>query len=456
MEETCVMEKKALRKKIYSMIIPITVESMLQMTAGFVSAAFIGRLDAMAISALGISTRITQIIWSLFKGITTGGTVLVAQAYGANNEKKVRDTIMQTLISCVLLVIILAGFMQINGKVFLKVFNPSVDLISQAESYLKIVAFGLPFVVIMLVVAGSLQGMGNGKTPMKIAAAMNGANILISPVLIFGKFGLPAMGIQGAALGLVIAQFIGASLGIYTLFNKNGILYKCRNKNSFKLDKSIITKVYKVGFPSSLESMFWQFASIILTTLILAFGEIAMASYQLGLQAESISYMPAVGFSVAATAFTGQALGARNKDLGKAYLKEILKGSTIITIISSALLLFVPNLIMMLLTDNVDIINLGSKYLILMGLVQIPQNISACINGSLRGAGFTKVPMYCAGIGIWVIRIPLALIFTKVLHLGVIAIWVAMCVDLVVRLMVSVIFYKKYKIFSENSKVEVC
>lgn len=455
MEKTGDMNRKAIRKKIYSMIIPITFESILQMTAGFVSAAFIGRLDIVAISALGISSRITQIIWAFFKGITTGGSVFVAQAYGANKLEKVRKVIVQTLISCVLLVIILAAFIQINGEIFLKIFNPSADLLLEAEGYLKIVSFGLPFVVIMLVVASSLQGMGNGKSPMKIALIMNATNILISPILIFGKLGFPAMGLKGAAIGLVIAQFIGASLGIYTLFSRNGVLHKCLSKQWFKIDMAQVKDVYRVGFPSSLESMFWQFASIILTTLILTFGETAMASYQLGLQAESISYMPAVGFSVAATAFTGQALGGNNKNLGKAYMKEILIGSTILTTVSSALLLFFPKLIMMLLTDNVDIINLGAKYLILMGLVQIPQNISACINGSLRGAGFTKIPMYCAGIGIWIVRIPLALIFTKILNLSIIAIWTAMCIDLVVRLIVSLLFYKKYKIFSEDTKTSL-
>jgi len=105
-----VSDTKQVRKRIYSMILPITIENILQMTAGFVSMAMIGRIDAIAIASLGLSTRITQIIWALFKGVTTGGAVFVAQAYGSGNHKKVKHIIQQTLLSSIILVFILQQF----------------------------------------------------------------------------------------------------------------------------------------------------------------------------------------------------------------------------------------------------------------------------------------------------------------------------------------------------------
>ncbi|MEG0771807.1 MATE family efflux transporter [Clostridium sp.] len=452
MGETKEMSQKEVRKKIYSMILPITLESVLQMTAGFIASAFIGRLDAIAMSALGISSRLTNIIWALFKGIATGGSVFVAQSYGAQDHKKIKHVTMQTLLSCLMLVLVLATVLFFNGDFFLAVLykNSSEILRATAYEYIKIVVFGLPFQVIMLVVAAVLQGMGNAKTPMKIAFIMNGTNIMVSPIFIFGLLGLPALGLRGAAMGLVVAQFVGAMVGLYVLFNKDGVLAGSRTRESFAIDKHQIKEVYRVGIPSALESIFWQVSSIILTVLILRYGDVAMASYQQGLQAESISFMPAVGFAVAATAFTGQTIGANNRKLGKRYMREILIGSTILTTFSSIILLFLPHFVMGLLTDKQPIIELGSKYLILMGLVQIPQNIASCLNGALRGAGFTKVPMYSAGIGIWLVRIPLALYFTYVLNLSVIAIWSAMCVDLVVRFMISILFYKSKNIYKED------
>jgi putative MATE family efflux protein len=445
-----ISDTKKVRKKIYSMILPITIENILQMTAGFVSMAMIGRIDAIAIASLGLSTRITQIIWALFKGVTTGGAVFVAQAYGSGNHKKVKHIIQQTLLSSIILVFMLQQLVFWKAPLILKIFNPKPGLLANACLYLKIVSWGLPFVAIMLVVAGVLQATGNAKTPMKIALIMNLTNIVFSYILIFGKFGAPTLGIRGAAIATLIAQFTGAMLGIYVLFNKDGMLSSLFNKKFFKLDLKQISSVYKVGTPTALESIFWQISAIILTRVILSYGEVAMASYQLGLQAESISFMPAMGFGVAATAFIGQAVGAKDKVLGRKYMKELLKGSAILTSISAFILIFFPSSVMRLLTNDTQVIKMGVMYLVIMGLVQLPQNIAGVFNGALRGAGYTKVPMIVAGAGIWVIRIPLTLLVTYKFNMSIKAIWIVMGIDLVVRFILSFTLYKTRDLYNKQ------
>jgi len=445
-----ISDTKEVRKKIYSMILPITIENVLQMTAGFVSMAMIGRIDAIAIASLGLSTRITQIIWALFKGVTTGGSVFVAQAYGSGNIKKVKHIIQQTLLSSIVLVFMLQQLVFWKAPLLLKIFNPKPGLLANAVIYLKIASWGLPFVAVMLVVAGVLQATGNAKTPMKIALIMNLTNIIFSFILIFGKFGMPVMGIRGAATATVIAQVTGATLGIYVLFNREGMLSSLFNKKFFKLDLKQVSKVYRVGMPTAFESIFWQISAIILTRIILSFGEVAMASYQLGLQAESISYMPAMGFGVAATAFIGQAVGAKDEMLGRKYMKELVKGSAILTSISAFILIFFPGAVMRLLTNDAEVIKIGMVYLIIMGLVQLPQNISGVLNGALRGAGYTKVPMIVAGVGIWAIRVPLSLLLTYKFNMSIKAIWMVIGLDLIVRFVLSLTLYRTRDIYNKQ------
>lgn len=442
-----------IRRKIYSLILPITIASILEMTTGLVSMAMIGRINtgsSVAVDAIGISSRITQIIWALFKGITTGAAVFVAQAYGANNSKKLKQVIMQTIISSIILVVVLQQIIFWKGNLLLSIFNPSEHLLQNGALYLKTVSFGLPFLTIMLAVAASLQGMGNAKTPMHIAFIVNVINIVLSFLLIFGHLGLPSMGLRGAAVATVIAQFCGAMLGIYVLFNKNGILNSQLHKRFLKFDIKQVFEIYKVGIPTSMESIFWQVAAIILTKAILTFGETPFAAHQFGLQAESISYMPAAGFGVAATTFIGQALGAKNKEQGKAYLKETIKGTLWVTVFCSSILVFFPTLLMRLLTPNLEIINLGAKYLLIMGLVQIPQNVSGVLNGALRGAGYTRVPMYVACAGLWGIRVPLTLLLTFIFHFSIIAIWIVMGIDLIVRFILSFTIYRKKDIYNRE------
>lgn len=443
-----------IRKKILSLILPITIENVLQTLAGFITMGMIGRIDEIAVSSLGLSMRITQIIWALFKGITTGAAVFVAQAYGARDMKKLRRVIQQTLISSIILVLIFQVIIYFNAASLLSVFNPEPLLLKNAELYLKIASFGLPAVAIMLVVASVLQGMGNAKTPMKIALMMNFFNIVFGYVLIFGNIGFSPLGIRGAALATVLAQFIAAAIGLYVLFNRDGVLGSSHKKDLLKLDMKQIAEVYRVGIPTSLESVFWQLSAVILTRVILSFGNVAMASYQLGLQAEALSYMPAMGFAVAASTFIGQSLGAKKPEEAKIYLKETEKGSLLITLISVVLLVFFPKQIMGLLTDKPDIINLGAKYLFIMGLVQIPQNMSSVLNGALRGAGITWAPMVVAGAGLWGIRIPFSLILTYYFNTDITVIWMVMGVDLIFRYGFSYVLYRIKNIYAVKSVLE--
>jgi putative MATE family efflux protein len=452
--QVSIYDRKNVNKKIISMIVPITIENVLQMVAGIVSMGMIGRIDALSISALGIGMRITQIIWALFKGITTGATVFVAQYYGAGEIGKVKNVIRQTLLSSVVLVVILQAIVYTQASKLLMVFNPKPELLELGAEYMRIVSYGLPFLAIMLIIGGVLQGMGNAKTPMYITILMNMVNIIVGYVVIFGKLGITPMGVRGAALATAVSQAVAAVIGLYIIFNRNGVLRGLLNKKLLSVDKRQIADVYRVGMPTAMESIFWQLATIILTRAILAFGETAFAAHQLGLQVESISYMPAAGFGVVATALIGQALGAKDKQLARLYLHQILKGALCLTALSVTIMVGFPKVMMSLLTDNKEIIELSAIYLMLMGLVQFPQNASGVLIGAMRGAGYTKVPMVVAGIGLWVIRVPLALLMTYVFKRTIIAIWVVMCVDLVFRFFAYLFYYRSKNIYESRLLAE--
>jgi len=441
---------KLINKRIISMILPVAFEGVLQMSAGLVMMGFIGRIDVIAVSALGISQRITQMVWALFKGITTGASVFVSQYYGAKEPEKMKHVIQQTIISVVILVLLLQAGIYVFSSDLLRIFDPSPELLDSANTYIRTVSFGLPFLAVMLVIGGVLQGMGNAKTPMIITMIMNIINIVLGYLLIFGNLGFKPMGIKGAAIATALSQVAACMIGLYVLLNKNGILHSYLNKDFFRIDLAQIKSVYRVGLPTSMESMFWQLAAIILTRSILTYGETAFAAHQLGLQAESISYMPSVGFGIAATAFIGQALGAGDKKLAKIYLKQIMKGSMAITSISVIILVFFPKTMMALLTDNPEVISLGAIYLILMGLVQMPQNASHVLVGAMRGAGYTNIPMLVAGTGLWGIRVPFTLVVVYLLKLPIVGIWVVMCIDLVFRFLFNVVLYKKKNIYDKT------
>lgn len=465
MEECNKLSQREIRKAIQIMVLPIVLESILQMTAGFCLTGMMGRLDPVSISAFSLSNRIINITWAILRGITMGSAVFVAQAYGSKNTKEIKYIIKQTIIGLSILIIIIQQFIFFNTEFVLSIFNPSSDLMHIASKCLKTSSWSLYFMSIMLICTSSLQSMNKARISMQIAMSMNITSIFIGYLFIFGNFNMPSLGVQGAAIGTFSGYFIACFYGAYLMFNrKNGYVYFGEKVEKIKFDIKLFIKglkpdlyqiknVYRIGIPISLENSFWQLSTIILTRAILNYGEVTLAAYQLGLQAESISFMPSNAFAIAATAFVGQCVGAKNEELGKKYMKELFKSTIIITIVTSIPLIFFPEQLMLVLTNDTQLINIASKYLIVMGLIQLAGNLGGVINGALRGSGFTKLPMTISGIGIWGIRVPLTVIIVYFTNLDIECVWIAMGLDVCIRWIIGYFIYRKRDLYGTKDNL---
>lgn len=443
-----VYDSKVIRKQIFLLIIPVMLENMFQMSAGLISSAMIGRLTPMHISAQGICSRITGILWCLYKGIGIGATVVIAKNRGEDDMSKCKKTFEQTCVTGCLLTAILLIVILSNATNILSFFTTNADTLHNATEYLKIVVLTAPFLMIMSAVTAAYQACGNTKTPMYIAIVVNIVNVALGYVLIYGKFGFPSLSLVGAGVSLLIAQAFGAFLGLYLLYNRrNGLFCTVLNKsNLFHIDKDLVKQVYSIAIPAAFENMFWQFSAVIMSKVILSYGEVTFAAYQLGLQAELASEMPAVGVGIAATSLTANAIGKKDGQLLKIYTKQLITTSTIISIFTSLLIIVFPGLFMDFFTDNPEIRAIGINYLIVMGFIQTPQNLSKVLNGTIRSAGYKNIPMVISFIGIWVVRVPLALLFAYVFKLDIIFVWLCMAIDQVFKFTVSGIIFKAKKV----------
>jgi Na+-driven multidrug efflux pump len=139
---------------------------------------------------------------------------------------------------------------------------------------------------------------------------------------------------------------------------------------------------------------------------------------------------------------TANAIGKKDGPLLKIYAKQLITTSTAISLFSSMLIIAFPAVFMSFFTNNPAIKVIGINYLIVMGFIQVPQNLSKVLNGTIRSAGYKNLPMIISFVGIWVIRVPLALIFTYVLKLEVMFIWYSMAIDQIFKFIISAIIFK--------------
>jgi putative MATE family efflux protein len=443
---------KKIRLNILKIILPIMAANVLEMLVGLISMALIGNLGAIAIGAMGLSTRVRGIIWAIFKGISIGGQVVVAQAIGSNETKKVTESMRQTVVSMFLISLLFVVTMWLFPSSWLTIFGAKDELLKVSIDVLRISSLGIPFLGIVIIVSGILQGKGDATTPMIIGAIMNILNVIIGVILVNGLLGFPKLGLFGAAIALMLSQIVAGIISLYLVSKMDMFKSTFKISRMFSFNKSIINSVYKTGIPSALESLFWQLSTVIVIRVILSYGNDAYAAYQLGLQAESISFMPAAGFTVAATTFIGQQLGANDKELAKVYYKEIFKGSFIISLILGGGLALFPGSVLSLMTNNDTLIGIGSIYLIFCGLAQLPQNLAGVTGGALRGAGYTKPSMYSAGIGLYGFRVPMSLLIAYVFHGSINLVFLTIGIDMVIRYVLNLYFYKKYRIY-ENPKL---
>jgi putative MATE family efflux protein len=413
----------------------------------------IGNLGFIAIGAMGLSTRVRGIIWAVYKGIAIGVQVVIAQAYGAGDKARIKDALKQTVGSIFIISILFLSTMLFVPEFWLKIFGAKGELLGVSADVLRVVGVGMPFLGVILIISGALQGKGDAMTPMIISGIMNILNVVFGLILVRGLFGFPVLGLMGAAIALALSQAVAALIALWFILKKGGLLEGVKINQFFTFTKNIMASVYKTGIPSALESLFWQLSAIILIRAILTYGDASYAAYQLGLQAESIAYMPAAGFQVAATAYIGRYLGAKDPVMAKRYLHEILLGAVIISILGGGALVLFPKVLLGFMTNDQSLISIGTFYLVVCGLAQVPQNIAGVLGGALRGAGYTKMPMYAAGIGLYLVRVPIALAAAYVFNLSVNVVFFAIGFDMTVRLVLNSFLYLKTNIYERPKLV---
>jgi len=441
-------ESKAIKQKILGMILPITGENFLQMFAGTVTMAYMGRVSPLAVGAVGIGNLVYRILWSFFKGIGVGAAAYAARRFGARRHRDIQTVARGGLLFVLITGILITGILFRTAEVMLGFFSENPALLGTALEFLQIIALSLPFAGITLFVSGILQGTGDARTPMKIVGFLNLVNVVLGFILIFGAGVSPPLGIRGAGYAFLTANVLAALMSLKVLRH---FLEALGSDSPGTRDDSMLKALgalLRFGIPTSLEITFWLIASVFVSRAILFHGEMAYAAYQLALQVESFSYMPAAGIGIAATAFIGQALGAGDEALSRAYFKEIKRVTLIITTLSAGMLIGAPGLLMRLMTDEPLLISLGGTYLLVMGFTQFPQNLMLLYHGIFRGAGFPNLPLYNTMIGIWLVRVPAVLWVTFVIEAPILWIWLMIVLDLLLRYFIARRLFIKKRILA--------
>jgi len=403
---------------------------------------WVGQLGTEAIAGVGIVAFIMWFANSLVLVSKTGIEIGVAYSVGSKDYKQFRKYIDTSVVINLFMSTTFGIILYIFRLDIIKFFNIKSELvISLANSYLKVVILGLPFTFLNPLFSGVFNGSANSKVPFIANSVGLIINIILDPILIYGYFGLPELGVRGAAIATTLSQIIVTSIFIVFSIIDKKILKGFNLIKNFNW--STFNEVLRLGVPTAFKSCIFAFISTVLLRIIANWGESAVAAENVAVQIEAINWMTVEGFSIALCALIGQNYGAKNYDNIVLGYKKGLKIILGIGVFCSFFLYFSSNYIIRLFIKNdLDTIMMGVSYLKILAFSEIFLALEIGISGMFNGLKNTKTPTIISTFSN-VLRIPLAyLVFY--LKLDISYIWVVISFCTFLKGTLNYIFFKKF------------
>ncbi len=421
----------AIARDVLVLALPAVGEQMLNMTVGIVNTFLVGHLSAAALTGVGLSTQLIMMTIALVAAVTTGSTALIARAIGARDLHTANRVLGQSMLLGGIVGVIATALGVGFAYQALHLMGARGDALALGTAYLRIVSLTFLLSTLMFVGNACLRGAGDTRTPLRIMMLVNGLNIFVAWVLINGSFGLPRLGVVGAALGAAAGRSIGGLLVLWILFHgRSGLRLQ---RLPWVLNFPTIRRILHVGLPSGAEQLLLRLGQISFARIVAALGTTAYAAHAVALNTESLSFMPGFGFAVAATTLVGQGLGARDDRLAERYgYVSYALGAAVMGLMGVIFILFARPLVS-IFTDDAEVIALATGPLRLIGFVQPMLAAMMIFAGALRGAGDTRAPMLITGAALWLVRVPLGALFVLVLGWGLQGAWTVMAIDLSLR-----------------------
>lgn len=423
---------------------PAIVEQILQSAVNYIDAAMVGSIGVEATAAVGLTTSTVWMLMGFMMSVGVGYSVHMAHLLGEGDTEGAREAVRQSVLAAAVIGTALSFIISFIAAPALPVLMGAAEDVGElAELYMRILGSGYVFNIAVVIFSHVLRCAGDSRTPLKFNMLMNVINVAANFMLIYPTADLTLFGrtftlyragwgIAGAAAATVLSTAVAAVCLTVILFRRNSAL-RISLSESFRPNFNIIRRSFALAFPVMAERLCIAFGHLLSTAMITGLGTTALASHQLANIAEAVCYLPAYGFSAAATALTAQAVGACDADRAfRAGKMCVLMGSFVMVFASIGM--YVASVPMIaFFTDSADVIALGSAVLRIEAWAEPLLAASVIVSGVFRGAGDVRYPVFVSCLGMLVMRVPVTWVMINVFGLGLESVWATMIADWALR-----------------------
>ena len=430
-------------QRILEFSIPMLLGNVAQQLYNTADSVIVGMfVGDNALAAVGSAMPILNLLLALFVGIATGAGIVISQAYGARD----RDGLSRSIGNCITLAGVASVVIMVVGPLLtrpmLVLLGTPDSILGWCTSYLVIQFVGIAGFFFYNMLSGVLRGLGDSVSALGFLLLAAALNVVLDLLFVAGF----DMGVAGVSLATVIAQTISALFCFRKLMKMRAIFDL--NKQTVRLDQNVAMRIIRLGVPSGITQAIFSMSAIIVQSLTNTLGDAMVAANTAIMRVDGFAMMPNFTFGTAATTYIGQNVGAGRGDRLKPGLKAmLLLGLISSTVLVAAILLFGHNIIGWF-TETELTIQLGVQGLQTLAFGYICFSVTQVLQGSMRGAGETKLPMYISIIGTVILRMPLAYLMAALTKNETwpngqpIALFGSLLIAWVVSMMMTVVSYR--------------
>lgn len=439
MEQVIQRQSLAVRKELRKLVIPIFIETLLIMMLGAMDTIMLSQYSDESVAAVGVVNQIVMFAFLVFEVINIGTSVLCSQYLGAGLRDKMVQVVGVSLLLNLVVGLLISAILYFGAPTLLGWMGLRPELLEYGVGYMEIVGAFAFFQAISLTVSASLRSANKAVYPMLVTVLVNVMNIIGNYMLIFGKFGMPEMGAEGAAVSTAISRGVSMVVLFVILFRKHIPSFPRSCFSPFPWVE--LKNLLKVGLPSAGENMSYSFSQVVITYLINILGNEALATRTYTVNTTMFVYLFAIAMAQGGAICIGHLVG--KKKIRAAYLlgKYVMRLSILVSLVLSCLWAICGHAIFDWLTNNEEIIRMGVTILVVDVMVEIGRAVNIYATNALRSAGDVNYPFYVGLIVQWTVSVGLSYFLGICLGWGLVGMWCAFLLDENIR---AFIFVKRW------------
>jgi putative MATE family efflux protein len=425
---------------LITLSVPIMINSVIQTMYNLVDGIWVSKISSVHFAATSFVFPVNFLFIALGIGLSVAGTSILSQMVGAGRLSEGRKYSSQIIAVSALISVVFTAIGFILSPHIIRGMGGTGDILKYGNIYLRITFLELPFIFLFFNISAMRNAQGDTLTPMILGGISALLNTILDPIFIF----VFNWGIAGAAWATVFSRALLAGYGIKIIMDNSNPLKP--NFKDFKFDKPILKEIASVGFPATIGQSGAAVGFIILNGFIVSYGTATMAAFGMVNRITSLIMQPAMGIGAALTAVVGQNIGADKTHRAREAFNKASVVTVVIGIIGCAfLLVFNRPLVNFFIQSKDDprVITEGITYMAYIAYTMPLMGIFSVFQGIFQGSGHTRYSMAMEVGRLWLIRIPMILIFKYFTSMGSVGIWISMSMSNLIIDIYGFYIYKK-------------